>query len=213
MGMHTGEPVASEDGRYHGVAVHRAARIMSAAHGSQALVSQATASVLVDEELDGIALRDLGDHELKDFDRPERIYQVDVDGLTTVFPPLATEVRRENFELLAASLRANAADVGVFVQVLATKFEASVPDATHVERAGLRGAGRVKTIGVELGDHRYRLDDRGRHPSRAHVVRGITLKNDDLDLDEWIDSLARDLAHEAERSHRARTALAGFLDE
>ena len=127
--------------------------------------------------------------------------------------PLATAVKRENFELIAASLRANAQDIDVFVQVLAEKFEAAVPDATHVERAGLRGGGRVKTIAVELRDHRYRVDDRGRHPSRSHVVRGITLKSDDLSLDEWIESLAYDLAQEAERTERGRLALAEFLDE
>ncbi len=213
MGMHTGEPVVSEEGRYHGVGVHRAARIMAAGHGAQVLASQATASVLFDDELDGITLRDLGEHELKDFDRPERIYQLDIDGLTSEFPPIKTAVRRENFELLAASIRADARDLGVFVEVLAQKLEAAVPDATHVEREGFRGTGRVKTIEVELGEHRYRLDTRGPRPSRSHVVRGITLKNDDLGLDEWIDSLAHDLAQQAERSERWRLALEGLLHE
>jgi len=213
MGMHTGEPVVSAEGRYHGIGVHRAARIMAAGHGAQVLTSQATASVLSDDELDGITLRDLGEHELKDFDRPERIYQLDIDGPAGDFPPLKTSPQRENFELLAASLRADAQDLNAFVEVLAQKLEAAVPDATQVERGGFRGTGRMKTIEVALGEHRYRLDARGPQPSRAHVVRGITLKNDDLALGEWIDSLARDLAQEAERSERARLALEGLLHE
>ncbi|MBD0347713.1 MAG: hypothetical protein ICV59_01050 [Thermoleophilia bacterium] len=90
MGMHTGEPGVSEEG-YHGVGVHRAARVMAAAHGGQVLASQASAAVLGDERLPGIELRDLGQHELKDLDRPERIFQLDIDGLPTGFPPLRTQ--------------------------------------------------------------------------------------------------------------------------
>ena len=86
MGLHTGEPVLSDEGRYHGMGVHRAARIMAAGHGGQILASQSTASVLADDDLDGVSLRDLGEHKLKDFDRPERIYQLDLDGVSRRVP-------------------------------------------------------------------------------------------------------------------------------
>jgi DNA-binding NarL/FixJ family response regulator/class 3 adenylate cyclase len=88
IGMHTGESVSQEG--YHGIGVHRAHRIMSAGHGGQVLLSQATASVLSDDELDRLALRDLGEHRLKDLDRPERIHQLEIEGLPTEFPPLRT---------------------------------------------------------------------------------------------------------------------------
>jgi DNA-binding NarL/FixJ family response regulator/class 3 adenylate cyclase len=88
MGMHTGESL-SEEG-YHGIGVHRAHRIMSAGHGAQVLLSQATASVLADDELDGLAVRDLGEHRLKDIERPERIHQLVVEGLPDDFPSLRT---------------------------------------------------------------------------------------------------------------------------
>jgi YVTN family beta-propeller protein len=91
MGMHTGEPVLSDEGRYHGIGVHRTARIMAAGHGGQILASQATASVLGDDDLEGISLRDLGEHKLKDLERPERIYELRVDGLEQTFSPLKTE--------------------------------------------------------------------------------------------------------------------------
>jgi YVTN family beta-propeller protein len=90
MGMHTGEPTVGDEG-YHGLGVHRAARIMAAGHGGQILLSQATCSVLEDDELPGIRLRDLGEHHLKDLDRPEHIYQLDIEGLPPEFPPLRTE--------------------------------------------------------------------------------------------------------------------------
>ena len=95
IGIHTGEPTVSDEGRYQGLGVRRTARIMAIGHGGQILVSQATAAVLADDELPGIYLKDLGEHQLKDLDRPERIYQLDVDGLRREFPSLhSTEVER-----------------------------------------------------------------------------------------------------------------------
>jgi YVTN family beta-propeller protein len=88
MGLHTGQAVAS-DGRYTGLAVHRAARIGAAGHGGQILVSQATQTLLEDEEEElHIFLRDLGEQRLKDLDRPVRLYQAASDGLPTSFPPI-----------------------------------------------------------------------------------------------------------------------------
>jgi DNA-binding NarL/FixJ family response regulator/class 3 adenylate cyclase len=88
MGMHTGESL-SEEG-YHGIGVHRAYRIMCAGHGGQVLLSQATAAVLSDDELDQLGIRDLGEHRLKDLERPERIHQLEIEGLPREFPALRT---------------------------------------------------------------------------------------------------------------------------
>ena len=88
MGLHTGQAVA-HDGRYTGLAVHRAARIGAAGHGGQILVSQATQTLLEDEEEDlHVFLRDLGEQRLKDLDRPVRLYQAAADGLQAAFPPV-----------------------------------------------------------------------------------------------------------------------------
>src|SRR6266581_4089449 len=86
MGIHTAEPSTSDES-YYGLGVHRAARIMAAAHGGQVLVSLAASSVLEDAALPGATLHDLGEHWLKDLDRPERIYQLSVAGLKSAFPP------------------------------------------------------------------------------------------------------------------------------
>jgi predicted ATPase/class 3 adenylate cyclase len=85
MGVHTGEP-EEVDGLYAGMDVHRAARIMSTAYGGQVLVSERTAD-LVDGELpEGVTLRDLGEHRLKDLPGPIRLFQVGDQR----FPPLRT---------------------------------------------------------------------------------------------------------------------------
>jgi class 3 adenylate cyclase len=88
MGLHTGQ-AAAHDGRYTGLAVHRAARVGAAGHGGQILVSQATQTLLEDEEEDlHIFLHDLGEQRLKDLDRPVRLYQVAAGGLPESFPPV-----------------------------------------------------------------------------------------------------------------------------
>jgi predicted ATPase/class 3 adenylate cyclase len=89
IGLHTGEAtlVGKE---YLGLDVHRAARIASAGHGGQVLVSETTRA-LVDHMLaPGLTLKDLGMHRLKDLARPERLFQLTVEGLPADFPPLKT---------------------------------------------------------------------------------------------------------------------------
>jgi class 3 adenylate cyclase len=87
MGLHSAEPFIHEDG-YIGVGVHRAARICAAGHGGQILLSNATAGIVEDLGLDGVGLLDLGEHRLKDIERPQRLIQLVVAGLGSEFPPL-----------------------------------------------------------------------------------------------------------------------------
>ncbi len=118
-----------------------------------------------------------------------------------------------NFDLVAASLRADSADLRVFVESLAAKLDQSFPGRCRVRRAGMLGKGSVREISVELGDGRYELahDDGRLSARRSSVVRGITLKSDELGLDEWIDSLAAEVVAEADRSERGRLALEKLL--
>jgi predicted ATPase/class 3 adenylate cyclase len=82
IGVHTGHAVPS-GGMYTGLAVHRAARICAAACGGQVLVSQATQSIIADEEENdpGFGLVDLGVRRLKDLDRPVRLFHLAAPGL------------------------------------------------------------------------------------------------------------------------------------
>ena len=108
MGIHTGEPVLTEEG-YVGIDVHRAARIAAAGHGGQVLLSKATYDLVP-----GAALRDLGEHRLKDLSAPERLFQLG-DGeyprLTTLhqtnLPVPATPFlgRTQELEAVVALLR------------------------------------------------------------------------------------------------------------
>ena len=89
IGIHTGEPSVGPTG-YVGLDVPRAARICAAGHGGQVLISQSTRELVEDELPDGIALRDLGEHRLKDLTRPQRLSQLVIEGLPNEFPALRT---------------------------------------------------------------------------------------------------------------------------
>ncbi len=95
MGLHTGELESTADGVI-GYAINRTARIAAIAHGGQVLVSDATRSLVASELPEGISLRDLGEHRLKDLRAPERIAQLVIDGLPSDFPALRSLDARPN---------------------------------------------------------------------------------------------------------------------
>jgi predicted ATPase/class 3 adenylate cyclase len=87
MGLHSGEAhLAGDD--YGGFEVNRAARVAAVGHGGQIVVSGPTYELIADALPPGVEARELGRYVLKDVPRPERLYQLDVDGLETAFPPL-----------------------------------------------------------------------------------------------------------------------------
>jgi len=89
MGVHTGDATVIGD-NYVGLDLHRVARITSAAHGGQVLVSDATLALAAGALPQGTTLRDMGERRLKDLSRAEHLYQLVVDGLQADFPPLRT---------------------------------------------------------------------------------------------------------------------------
>jgi predicted ATPase/class 3 adenylate cyclase len=87
IGLHTGICVR-RDGDYFGTTVNRTARVQAIAHGGQTIMSAATAELLEAGTPAGVAVRDLGEHRLKDLGQPEQIFQLDPAGLPSEFPPL-----------------------------------------------------------------------------------------------------------------------------
>jgi predicted ATPase/class 3 adenylate cyclase len=93
MGMHTGEAVPGRQDTamdYVGYDVTRAARVAAAGHGGQVLLSSVTRALLGGALPDGVRLRDLGEHRLKDISEPEHVYQLVIERLPDAFPPLRT---------------------------------------------------------------------------------------------------------------------------
>jgi len=188
MGLHTGQAAAA-NGRYTGLAVHRAARIGAAGHGSQVLVSQATQTLLEDEEEDlHVFLRDLGEQRLKDLDRPVRLYQANADGLPASFPPL-----RHEAELAQAANEALAPPAPLYRRPLLLAAAVGLAAVAAiavllVARSGGGGLGSVQENAVGVIDPESgRIVDEvpvGRRPGAVALGAGAVwvANEDDLSL-------------------------------
>lgn len=95
MALHTGDvqPSSGEDGQYHGIVLHHASRMLTAAHGGQLLASDTTAGLLQQARMEeGLRLVDLGVYRLRDLAEARRLYQVEYPGMPPHdFGPLAAE--------------------------------------------------------------------------------------------------------------------------
>jgi len=80
IGLHSGEARVA-NGEYVGMDVHRAFSICAVAHGGQILLSDTTYTLVTRDTPDGLSLRDLGEHRLKHFAHPTRLFQVVAPGL------------------------------------------------------------------------------------------------------------------------------------
>jgi hypothetical protein len=132
---------------------------------------------------------------------------------------VGSEIERgPGFELVAASLRADAGDVASFMESLATKLESTLPGAVSVYRWRGRlfgGPKRVGKIVVDLGGERlelaYAQGTGGVEAKRAKVSGGITLSSESVSIDTWIDILSRSLTRQAEQNGKTREALERLL--
>ena len=151
MGLHTGEANVGSAG-YVGYAVHQAARIGDAGHGGQVLISSTTAGLVRHDLPSDLELRDLGETELPDFDRPERLFQLVVPGLPDEFPPLSA---REQSKARSRAPR-RATDVQVSRSPLLER-EAELAALEAAVDAAQSGAGRVIAIEGRAGMGKTRL--------------------------------------------------------
>jgi class 3 adenylate cyclase len=159
MGLHAG--VCEErDGDYFGPAVNRAARLLAVARGGQVLVSGAAAELLSDEMPDGVGLRELGTHQLKDLSRPERIYQVEaaflvvgpaVPATTQPSPPAGLRASHADRDRVVEVLRIAAGDGRLTADDLDQRLEAALTARTLAELEPLL-ADLTRAAAVEAPD-------------------------------------------------------------
>ncbi len=115
------------------------------------------------------------------------------------------------FDMLAASIRADAADLGTFMDALAVKLETALPGAVWVDREGglFKKEHPARRIRIRLEDRLFELRKAGAglEARFLHEVQGITLKNEVVHLELWITELSQHLARHAQTSAQARAAL------
>jgi predicted ATPase/class 3 adenylate cyclase len=149
IGLHTGEPQLSTEG-YVGLDVHRAARIMSAGHGGQVLLSQTTRDLVEHDLSTGVSLRDLGAHRLKDLAHPSHLFQLVISGLPADFPPLLTlDVHPNNLPIQPTSL------IGREKEVATVRHLLHRDDVRLLTLTGPGGTGKTRLglqVAAELSD-------------------------------------------------------------
>ncbi|MEA2150849.1 MAG: hypothetical protein QOD69_2679 [Solirubrobacteraceae bacterium] len=116
------------------------------------------------------------------------------------------------FDLDAAGLRADGAELVMGIEVLTRKLEEALPQATRVQRRSKRlfGGGKVvQSVEVKLGTTRYGLEVDGHtvRADRRQEVRGVVIKREPLELADWVTALTGELREQAADSAQARTAL------
>jgi class 3 adenylate cyclase len=138
MVLHTGT-AEERGGDYFGPPLNRVARLLSAAHGGQVLLSLPTRELVRDQLPSGVGLQDLGDKRLKDLFRPERVFQLVAPGLPSEFPPLKTlDAYRNNLPLLPTPL------IGREREVAAVCERLQSPEVRLLTLVGPGGPGKTR---------------------------------------------------------------------
>ena len=186
MAIHTGH-TDERDGDYFGPAVNRVARLLAIGHGGQVLVSGASADLSQGELPPRAALRDLGEHRLKDLTHPEQVYQLVAPGLASEFPPLRSlEALPNNLPLQITSFVGRDIDILNVSELLAKH--------RLVTLVGAGGVGKTRLalqVGADLLD---------RYEDGVWLVELAPLSDNDL-----IPSTVASIFHVSEAANRTMT--------
>src|SRR5215469_10446389 len=148
MALHSGS-TDERDGDYFGPTVNRVARLLSAAHGGQVIISGSTASLLRGEMPEQTALLDLGSHRLKDLVEPEHVWQLSVETLQSEFPALRSlDARPNNIPVQRTSFVGRKQDIADVTKLLEHHRLVTV--------VGSGGVGKTRLalhVGGEVLDH------------------------------------------------------------
>jgi predicted ATPase/class 3 adenylate cyclase len=190
MGLHTGEPRLTDEG-YVGLDVHKGARIAAVGHGGQVLLSRATRA-LVDAEV-----RDLGPHRLKDLSVPERIFQLEIDGLPSEFAPLKTlEAGMRNLPAPRTSFVGRTDELASIDRML------DEPDCRLLTLVGPGGVGKTR---LALEGAARRID---RYQHGVHFIPLVGVPAPDL----LAPAVAESLQFQVDSAHSAISARDQLVD-
>ena len=176
MAIHSGS-AQSRDGDFFGPALNRAARLLAIGHGGQVLVSGTTAALVADDLPPASELIDLGEHRLRDLDRPEHVYQLVAPGLRREFPPLRSLSRPlTNLPLQATSFVGRERELAEVGRLLAA--------VRLVTLVGVGGTGKTRLM------LQAAADDIERHRDGAWLVELAPVSDPGLVVQAVLTALA-----------------------
>ncbi len=190
MGLHTGEPRLTEEG-YVGLDVHKGARIAAAGHGGQVLLSQATRALVE------APVRDLGMHRLKDLSAPERIFQLEIEGILCDFPLLKTiDAGKTNLPSPRTSFVGRASELDEIDRLLGD------PDCRLLTLVGPGGAGKTR---LALAAAAHRIE---RYPQGVHFVPLVSVASPEF----LAPAVAESIQFAVDGAHSGFSAQEQLLD-
>jgi predicted ATPase/class 3 adenylate cyclase len=193
IALHTGEPQLAE-GNYFGQAVSRCARLRGLANGGQTLLSSTTMELARDDLPPGASSKDLGAHRLKDFARPETVFQLAHPDLPDNFPPLhSDEARSDNLPLQLTTFVGREQEIKEIKDLLAT--------IRLVTLVGPGGCGKTR-LAIEVG--RQLL---GEFEDGVHLVALASLGDSSL----VVSRIAQSVGLQESASEEPFEGLANFL--
>ncbi|HEX7173050.1 MAG TPA: adenylate/guanylate cyclase domain-containing protein [Candidatus Limnocylindria bacterium] len=195
MGLHTGEGRLGGDD-YAGLDVNRAARIAAAGHGGQVLLSDATGALVARDLPEGVALRDLGEHRLKDLPAAERIWQLDIAGLPQEFSALRSiDARPNNLPVSTTQLIGREEELHAIIELLRERRLVTLtgPGGTGKTRLVIALAARLL---ADFGDGAFFVglqDARDRAAAAAALASALGIRETlDRDLEQGVKDFLRE---------------------
>ena len=198
MGLHAGE-AQERDGDYFGPAVNLAARVMVLAAGGQVLVSAAVKAVLADSLRQELTLRDLGQQELKGIGEPERLFQVEADGLAVSFPALPSVAAVGNLPVQDESLIGRDRDLELVRRILEESRLCTIVGVGGIGKTRL-ALGTASTLSDRWGDGVWLVE-------LAPIGDGASLPQAVADAIGCRQHVGRTLTESVAEFFRRRTAL------
>jgi predicted ATPase/class 3 adenylate cyclase len=148
MGLHTGEAELDPQGDEYTVShtKNRVARIMTAGHGGQVLISSAVAELLAGQLPEGVSLKDMGEHHLKGLLHPEHLFQILAPGLPAEFPPLKTGDPQSNLPVSTTAFFGREAEL---IQIEGLLGD---PECRLITLTGIGGSGKTR-LAIQAARH------------------------------------------------------------
>jgi predicted ATPase len=197
MSLHTGIGEV-RDGDYVGTPLNRVARLLSAGHGGQILVSHATYDLVRETVPPGATLRDLGEHRLKDLQHAEHLFELVISGLPADFPPLKTlDNRPNNLPMQRSVLVGREAELSAVQRLLMRN------DTGLLTLTGAGGIGKTRIALHEAAELIARFQDGVFFVSLASITDPALVAS----------AIAQVLGIKETASHSLRADLADYLSD